>query len=55
MIGVAAGLAFAVWVILDSPVLDFDHEEIAVDDGERSSGSIPRDKVASVYRRGPTS
>ncbi len=52
IIGLAAGLAFAAWVILDSPVLDFHAEEIHVRRRGEVERVIERSKVDSVYRRG---
>lgn len=52
LIGLAAGLAFAVWIILDSPVLDFHDEEIHVRRRGAVERVIQRSKVDSVYRRG---
>lgn len=52
ILGVAAGLTFAVWVILDSPVLDFHVGEINVERRGQVERVIQRSKVDAVYRRG---
>lgn len=52
ILGVAAGLTFAAWVILDSPVLDFHDDEIHVRRRGQVERVIQRSKVDAVYRRG---
>ena len=54
VLGLIAGLAFAIWVILDSPVLDFHDDEIHVRRRGQVERIIERSKVDSVYRRGST-
>lgn len=51
-LGLVAGLGFATWVILDSPVLDINHEEIRVRRRGQVERLIERTKVDSVHRRG---
>ena len=52
MLGLVAGIGFAIWVILDSPVLEIDREEIQVRRRGQVERVIERTKVDSVYRRG---
>ncbi|HET8717159.1 MAG TPA: hypothetical protein VFM50_05355 [Nocardioidaceae bacterium] len=52
LLGLAAGLAFAIWVILNSPVLTVGREEIEVRRRGQVERVIERTKVDSVHRRG---
>lgn len=52
ILGLAAGLAFAFWVILNSPVLSIGPEEIEVRRRGQVERVIQRSKVDSVHRRG---
>lgn len=52
VLGVVVGLTVAVWVILDSPVLDFHDDQIHVRRRGQVERIIERVKVDSVYRRG---
>lgn len=52
LLGLAAGLAFAIWVILKSPVLMVSREEIEVRRRGEVERVIERSKVDSVHRRG---
>jgi hypothetical protein len=49
--GLVAGIAFAIWVILDSPVLHISHDEVRVERRGQVEHVIERAKVAGVYRR----
>jgi hypothetical protein len=52
LLGLAAALAFAIWVILNSPVLTVGREEIEVRRRGQVERVIERTKVDSVHRRG---
>lgn len=52
LLGLALGLGFAAWVILDSPVLDIDPERIEVRRRGEVERVIERGKVDAVHRRG---
>lgn len=52
VLGLLAGLAFAAWVILDSPVLEVDPRRIEVRRRGEVQRVIERDKVAAVYPKG---
>jgi len=52
VLGLAVGLGFAAWIILDSPVLDISPEEIHVVRRGEVERVIPHSTVAAVYRRG---
>jgi hypothetical protein len=51
VLGLAAGTAFAIWVILDSPVLHIDRDEIRVKRRGQVERVIKRSTVDAVYRR----
>lgn len=50
--GLLAGLGFASWIILDSPVLDISRQEIRVRRRGQVERVIERAKVDAVHRRG---
>jgi hypothetical protein len=52
VLGLAAGLALAGWVISDTPVLDLPDDEIRILRRGKVQRIIPRNKVDAVYRRG---
>lgn len=52
LLGLLAGLAFAAWVIVDSPVLEVDPRRIQVRRRGETQRVIEREKVAAVYPRG---
>lgn len=51
-LGLVGGLGFAIWVIVDSPVLDINQEQIEVRRRGQVARVIERAKVAAVYPRG---
>lgn len=52
LVGVAAGLAFAAWVVFDSPILEVGPDRITVRRRGEVQRIIDRDKVASVHPKG---
>jgi len=52
LLGLVAGLAFAAWVILDSPQLTIGRDEIEIRRRGQAERLIERSKVDAVYRRG---
>ncbi|MBD8063455.1 YqeB family protein [Oceanitalea stevensii] len=50
-VGLALGLAFAIWVIHESPVLHLTSREIRVERRGEVQRVIARDKVDAVFRR----
>lgn len=51
LLGLLVGLAFAVWVLTDSPVLEISPEAVEVRRRGEVERVIPRAKVDAVYRR----
>lgn len=47
--GLVGGLGFAIWVIVESPILDINHEQIQVRRRGQIVRVIERTKVAAVY------
>lgn len=51
-VGLLLGLAFAAWVIMNSPRLHIDGHQVRVERQGSIDRAIDRDKVDAVYRRG---